>query len=97
MAKPTFSFSKKEETISNSAELEREESKNSVTIDAPIYTHDALGTWRDDSTGEWMVAVVRYNPITKQAAVVENIHSGGSKEFAIDKFKIQAVQKGIAR
>lgn len=58
-------------------------------------THVALGTFKNDSTGEWMVAKLKYNPETGDAEVVEKISAGPGRDFGIEKFKIVAVEEGI--
>ena len=60
-----------------------------------VLSHTALGTYRDDTTGEWMVAKLKFDPHTGQAEVVEHIPAGPGRDFAIEKFKIVAVQEGV--
>jgi len=55
----------------------------------------ALGVYKNVETGEWMVARLKFNPETEQAAVVEHIPAGPGRDFAIEKFKIVAVAEGI--
>lgn len=62
---------------------------------APVLTHVALGTFRNELTGEWLVAKVRFNPETGHAEVVERIPAGPGRDFAIEKFKIVAVNEGV--
>lgn len=61
----------------------------------PVLTHTALGTFRNDLTGEWLVAKIKFNPETGHAEVVERVPAGPGRDFAIEKFKIVAVQEGV--
>lgn len=90
MAKPLFTLGKKEEKKQEEVEVIQPEAKPE-----PVYTHEALGTFKDEKTGEWMVSVIKYNPVTKESAYSESIHSGGGKDFAIEKFKIAAIHRGV--
>lgn len=54
-----------------------------------------IGVYKNTETGEWMVAKLKFNPETEQAAVVEHIPAGPGRDFAIEKFKIVAVAEGI--
>lgn len=58
-------------------------------------THQAFGIYKNADQPEWMVAVVKYNPDTGEAKVVERVNSGGGKDFAVEKFKIEAVNRGL--
>lgn len=58
-------------------------------------SHVALGTYKSESTGEWMVAKLRFDPTTGAAEVVEHLYAGPGRDFAIEKFKIVAVQEGV--
>ena len=60
-----------------------------------VLTHVALGTFKDESTGEWLVAKLKFNPETGSAEVVERIPAGPGRDFAIEKFKIVAVQEKV--
>ncbi len=53
-------------------------------------TDFALGTYKSQVTGEWMVAKIAYNPITGDVGEVEEIPAGPGRDFAIEKFKILA-------
>lgn len=68
--------------------LEKEEEVSTLT-------HVALGTYKNELTGEWMVAKIKFNPETGQAELAEHIPAGPGRDFAIEKFKIVAVQEGV--
>lgn len=53
-------------------------------------THDALGIFKDLKSGEWKLALIQYDPISGQAKLFKTIDTGGYREMAIDKFKIEA-------
>lgn len=59
---------------------------------APVteLSHDALGIFKDPKTSEWVVAIIQYDPLTSEARMVKTIATGGYREMAIDKFKIEA-------
>ncbi len=56
-------------------------------------THVALGVAKGDDG--WDLIKLKYNPLTKDAVVVEQIHAGPSRDFAIEKFKLTAVEEGL--
>lgn len=56
-------------------------------------THVALGVVNDSSG--WGVVRLRYNPETKDAKVIDVLHAGPSRDFAIEKFKLSAVEEGL--
>jgi len=58
-------------------------------------THVALGTFKDELTGEWLVAKLKFDPVTGQAEVAERIPAGPGRDFGIEKFKLVAVAEGI--
>lgn len=59
-----------------------------------IYTHSAFGIYQD-SKGIWNVSEIKYNPMTKQTDEII-VHSGdGSRDMAVEKFKIMVVNLGL--
>ncbi len=62
--------------------------------EAPNYTNESLGVFKDDVAGKWNVAVVKFNPTTKMA-VVDNLVVCDDRATAIERFKIMAVEKGL--
>ena len=50
---------------------------------------------KDETTGEWMVAKLFFDPETGEAELAEKIPAGPGRDFAIEKFKIVAVQERI--
>jgi hypothetical protein len=76
--------------MSKRMRLQSEEETNVSTL-----THVALGTFKDDSSGEWLVAKIKFDPETGAAEVTERIPAGPGRDFAIEKFKIVAVQEGV--
>ena len=61
----------------------------------PSLTKVALGVYKDEATGEWMVAKLFFDPETGEAELAEKIAAGPGRDFAIEKFKIVAVQERI--
>lgn len=60
-------------------------------------SHEALGTFKDSETGEWQVAVFKYDPVTGKTGEFTKIPCGGkSKDFATEQFKIEAYERGLA-
>lgn len=62
---------------------------------APVLTHVALGTYKNEATGEWLVAKLMFDPETGTAELVERVPAGPGRDFAIEKFKIVAVQEKV--
>jgi len=56
---------------------------------------EAIGTFFDKTTGSWNVAIIKYNPHTKEARVEKIVNGGDDKINAVEVFKIQAVQLGL--
>lgn len=69
--------------------------KETVTKKEPDLTHTAVGIFKNDANPEWMVAVVKYNPDTGEAKVTERINSGGGKDFAVEKFKLEVINREL--
>jgi len=61
------------------------------SVVTPDLTHTALGVYKDEETGKWQIAKMKFNPETGSVGEFERIISDeGSKEAVIYKFKIQA-------
>lgn len=58
-------------------------------------TYTAIGIFKNDANPEWMVAIVKYNPDTGEAKVTERLNSGGGKDFAVEKFKIEVSNRDL--
>lgn len=58
-------------------------------------TETALGVYKDYNTGEWMVAKLKYNPLTHEVVWDSAIAAGPGRDFGIEKFKLTAVDEGI--
>lgn len=71
------------------------ELKGKVAKKETELTHTAIGIFRNDANPEWMVAIVQFNPDTGEAKVTERVNSGGSKDFAVEKFKLEVVNRGL--
>lgn len=70
-------------------------SKNkTVEETAVVLTHVGLGVVKHDTLG-WSVVKLKYNPDTKDATVEDVVHAGPSRDFAIEKFKLLAVEEGL--
>lgn len=63
-------------------------------VSSPL-THVGLGMYKNQETGEWLVAKLKFNPDTGEAELVERIPAGPGRDFGIEKFKIVAVAEGI--
>lgn len=61
----------------------------------PNFTHEALGIFKNEKTGAWCVAVIKYDPVTKVAGAIEEVEAGESRDFGIEKFKILASEKDL--
>lgn len=83
----------KETKMNDEVEV-KEEVKKVRTPEAPNYTNEALGLFKDSDTNKWNVSVIKYNPYTKMA-VVDNLVVCDDRATAIEKFKIMAVEKNI--
>jgi len=73
----------------------RKEQVEGVTETPVVLTHEAMGTFKNPDTGKWMVAVVKYNPLTGDAEVSETLPAGETRDFAIELFKLEAVKREI--
>ena len=66
------------------------------TTQEPKLDFVALGLYHDAKRGEWMVARIAYDPVTKQTKFLDSIGSGGpSKDFGQEKFKIETIEEGF--
>jgi len=62
----------------------------------PNFTHEALGTFKDPETGEWQVAVIKYDPTTGVSGDFTKVPAGGkSRDFANERFKIEASDRDV--
>lgn len=68
---------------------EKTEEQMPMKAEQEVMTHTALGVYKA-TNGEWMVAVVGFNPITGSTEMQEPISTGGYRDMAIEKFKIEA-------
>ncbi len=59
-----------------------------------VYNTTALGTFKDKD-GIHCVAVLKFDPATKQAKVEEIVRAGIDKVEAEERFKILTIQKGV--
>ncbi len=59
-----------------------------------VFVNTALGTFKDKD-GIHCVAVLKFDPNTKQAKVEELIRAGMDKDEAEERFKILTIQKGV--
>lgn len=70
-----------------------EEVETTQTVDL---THTALGVFQDETTGQWALARVRYNPATGQAGTIDVLkNEEGTREAVNLRFKIAAVSEGL--
>ncbi len=53
-------------------------------------THTALGLFNYPGKIAWNVAVIEFNPITKEAKFVREVVAGDGRDVAIERFKIMA-------
>ena len=66
----------------------KEEKQEVVTVDEPL-THSALSTVKLEDG--WYVAEVRFNPQNNKSGNVIFTKAGTTREEAIDRFKLMAV------
>lgn len=59
------------------------------------FTRSAVGTYQDTTTGIWFVAIIRFDPVTGTAKVVQRTEAGSSEDFAHEQFKLEAVSLGL--
>ncbi len=64
-----------------------------LTVES-AYNTTALGTFKDKD-GIHCVAVLKFDPATKQAKVEEIVRAGIDKVEAEERFKILTIQKGV--
>ena len=60
-----------------------------------MMTGRAVGTAIDPSTGNWVVAVLDFDPASGQARVTRTVPSGSSKMESAERFKLVAVEEGV--
>lgn len=53
-------------------------------------SHQAFGIYKSPKTGEWVVAVLDYDPIAGVVGSITEISTGGVRDMAIERFKIEA-------
>ena len=58
-------------------------------------THTALGVFKDEKIGVWYVAEIKYNPTTNQVGEINKVEAGPMRDFAIEKFKLEAVEHNL--
>lgn len=58
-------------------------------LDMSTLTGTAVGTFKD-SKGNWMVAVIKFNSETDQAAIEKVLDEGPDQGMAMERFKILA-------
>lgn len=68
---------------------EPSEKKNKPEVNL---SHTALGMFKDSNSNDWFLARIAYDPETQKAGIVEKINCGTSKEYALERFKIQVGQ-----
>ena len=76
--------------------MKQTETAQTKTQEAPqpvVLTHTALGTFKDELTGKWTLAKVRYNPTTKQVGEFEAISNEEGGREAIN-YRISPI-KGV--
>jgi hypothetical protein len=57
-------------------------------------TDVAIGVYRDGAKG-WGAAVVKFNPLTKEAKVDATMYTGKEKAFASERFRILAAESDL--
>lgn len=67
--------------------------------EAPVVISDlmetSLGFGFNKQTKKWELTIVKFNPVTKQARVMEVKDMGDFKQQAVNKFKIELVERGF--
>ena len=75
----------------------KKEELDKVKEETPVVlTHTALGTYKDEKTGRWIMAKITYNPATGDVGKLEPItNEEGSRDAIIHRFKIMCTKEGI--
>lgn len=73
------------------AKLKEEETNAAETSNTEI-PHIAFGIFKDSKTGEWMLAKVSYDPETGNASIISRMQTGGYRQLANEKFKIEVAR-----
>lgn len=99
MNRPKFSpkaLKTNEENVTLSDAGIEENNTSAATIRDEDLTHTLIGaSFYDPELRTWVVCEVRYNPMTNQFGNVVKHPSGGSRDFAIEKFKILAAEHDL--
>lgn len=61
-----------------------------TTTTEPEMKETALGVYKDLKTGEWKVALIAYDPVSGKAKMTRSVDTGGFRDMAIEKFKVEA-------
>lgn len=71
--------------------------KEAKTVDVTqaVLTETALGIFKDPLNGEWCLAEIKYNPLTNETGEFNKVVAGPYKDFAIEKFKMAAVEYAL--
>ena len=71
--------------------------KGSKTVDVSnaVLSETAIGIFKDVISGEWMLAEIKYNPLTGETGEFNKVTAGPYKDFAIEKFKMAAVEYAL--
>lgn len=72
--------------------LEEPEEVNKKTKVEVNLSHFSLGMFKDPESNEWNIAKIAYDPLTQKAGIVEKIPCSTSKEYALERFRIQVGQ-----
>lgn len=65
------------------------------THEPSVLTHTSLGAFKDEVTGKWFVAKIKYNPVTKETGELEELIAGSTRDEVIEKFKIEASNEDL--
>lgn len=99
MSRPKFSpkaIKNNEENVTLSDASIEENNDSAASVSDEDLTHVMIGaSYFDAELRTWVVCEVRFNPMTNQFGSVVKHPTGGSKDFAIEKFKILAAEHDL--
>lgn len=66
-----------------------------IKVNEPNYTRFLLGSYMDPVTGEWMLAEVPFDPLTKTVGPVVSTRVSGDVQVLREKLMIKQVNLGL--
>ena len=59
-----------------------------VATPTPAFTDEAFGLYKDAKTGDWTIALIKYNPLTGDTQKVIPTKPDKYRPMAIERFKL---------